>query len=153
MPCCSDHTLPYLQSNPYKHPQHIPIYSNIFPTISYPKKHKNLKASIRKRLKSWTLIVVFLQKRSGLQQRCQELLVFLRPIFHSYPSHPISPALCLEGENVLPCRDQGLAGAYCGRHHRPDVHMHRRRRRRRIQGILVHPGSQPGWSCQSSKAQ
>ena len=54
---------------------------------------------------------------------------------------------------MLPCRDQGLAGAYCGRHHRPDVHMHRRRRRRRIQGILVHPGSQPGWSCQSSKAQ
>ena len=31
----------------------------------------------------------------------------------------------LEGENVLPCRDHGLAGAYCGRHHHPDVQMHR----------------------------
>ena len=29
-----------------------------------------------------------------------------------------------EGENVLPCCDQGLAGAYCGRHHHPDVQMH-----------------------------
>ena len=57
-----------------------------------------------------------------LKQKCQQLLVFLWPIFHPHPI-PLS-IMCLEGENVLPCRDHGLAGAYCGRHHHPDVQMH-----------------------------
>ena len=29
----------------------------------------------------------------------------------------------LEVKNVLPRRDHGLAGAYCGRCRRPDVHV------------------------------
>ena len=61
--------------------------------------------SIRKMVKCWALLVVFLQEGSG--DVFEAKMSTATCLFMAYfpPPIPSRSALCVEGENVLPCRD------------------------------------------------